>query len=351
MSNYFRDNIQAMSGYTPGEQPGDNGFIKLNTNENPYPPSPKVLAALRRAVGASLRLYPEPMSGSLCAAAAAVYGINTEQIMAGNGSDELLSIILRCFVGPGERVAYPVPTYSLYDTLVEIQAGIAVRVPFPSGFTVPDELARQDTAVTILCNPNAPSGTLVPLPEIAKLAQGVAGVLVVDEAYVDFAASEGASAIPLIAKLPNLIVLRTLSKSYSLAGMRIGLAFASTELIAGMHKVRDSYNLDRLSIVAGTAALEDISWMQRNTARIRRSRQSLSKALTRLGYEVYLSQTNFVLARQGDKNLRPVYEELKRRKILVRYFDTPDLRDCLRITVGTPKELRILLDELATIRV
>ena len=351
MSNYFRDNIQAMSGYTPGEQPGDNGFIKLNTNENPYPPSPKVLAALRRAVGASLRLYPEPMSGSLCAAAAAVYGINTEQIMAGNGSDELLSIVLRCFVGPGERVAYPVPTYSLYDTLVEIQAGISVRVPFANGFVVPDELGRQDTAVTILCNPNAPSGTLVPLPEIVKLARGVAGVLVVDEAYVDFAASEGASAIPLIAQLPNLIVLRTLSKSYSLAGMRIGLAFASTELIAGMHKVRDSYNLDRLSIVAGTAALEDISWMQRNTARIRHSRQSLAKALTRLGYQVYSSHTNFVLARQRDKNLRPVYEELKRRKILVRYFDTPDLRDCLRITVGTPKELRILLDELATIPV
>jgi len=176
-------------------------------------------------------------------------------------------------------------------------------------------------------------------------------VLVVDEAYVDFAASEGASAIRLIAQLPNLIVLRTLSKSYSLAGMRIGLALASTELIAGMHKVRDSYNLDRLSIVAGTAALEDISWMQRNTARIRRSRQSLAKALTRLGYEVYSSHTNFVLARQREKNLRPVYEELKRRKILVRYFDTPDLRDCLRITVGTPKELRILLDELATIAV
>jgi histidinol-phosphate aminotransferase len=351
MSNYFRDNIQAMSGYVPGEQPGDNGFIKLNTNENPYPPSPKVLAALRRAVGASLRLYPEPMSAGLCAAAAAVYGIKTEQIMAGNGSDELLSIILRCFVGPGERVAYPVPTYSLYDTLVEIQAGISVRVPFPSGFVVPDELGRQDTAVTILCNPNAPSGTLVPLPEIVKLARAVAGVLVVDEAYVDFAANEGASAIPLIAQLPNLIVLRTLSKSYSLAGMRIGLALASTELIAGMHKVRDSYNLDRLSIVAGTAALEDISWMQRNTARIRRSRQSLATALTRLGYEVYSSHTNFVLARQRDKNLRPVYEELKRRKILVRYFDTPGLRDCLRITVGTPKELRILLDELATIAV
>lgn len=351
MANYFRSNIQLMSGYVPGEQPGDDGFIKLNTNENPYPPSPKVYAALRREVGASLRLYPQPMSDSLCAAAAAAYGIKKETIMAGNGSDELLSIILRCFVEVGDRVAYAIPTYSLYDTLVEIQAGVAVRVPFPEDFAVPEELARQDAPLTILCNPNAPSGTLVPLPEIAKLAREVAGILVVDEAYVDFAASEGASAIPLIPHLPNLIVLRTLSKSFSLAGMRIGLAFASPEIVAGMHKVRDSYNLDRMSIAAGTAALEDMAWMKRNAARIQRSRQRLANGLKRLGYQVYPSHTNFILARQRDKNLKPVYEELKRRKILVRYFDTPGLRDCLRITVGTPKELRAVLNELAALPV
>ena len=179
----------------------------------------------------------------------------------------------------------------------------------------------------------------------------VAGILVVDEAYVDFAASEGASAIPLLPHLPNLIVLRTLSKSFSLAGMRIGLAFASPEIVAGMHKVRDSYNLDRMSIAAGTAALEDMAWMKRNAARIQRSRQRLANGLKRLGYQVYPSHTNFILARQRDKNLKPVYEELKRRKILVRYFDTPGLRDCLRITVGTPKELRAVLNELAALPV
>ena len=351
MANYFRSNIRAMSGYRPGEQPGDYGFIKLNTNENPYPPSPKVYAALRKTIGASLRLYPQPMSDSLCAAAAAAYGIKKENVVAGNGSDELLSIILRCFVEAGDRVAYPVPTYSLYDTLVEIQAGVAVRVPFPEDFAVPEELARQDARLTILCNPNAPSGTLVPLAEIAKLARQVAGILVVDEAYVDFAASEGASAIPLIQQLPNLIVLRTLSKSFSLAGMRIGLAFASPEIVAGLNKVRDSYNLDRLSIAAGAAALEDMAWMKRNAARLQRSRQRLGQGLERLGYQVYSSHANFILARQRDKNLRPVYEELKRRKILVRYFDAPGLRDCLRITVGKPKEVRVLLDELAAIPV
>ena len=289
------------------------------------------------------------MSDNLCAAAAAVYGINKENVMAGNGSDELLSIILRCFVAAGDRVAYPVPTYSLYDTLVEIQAGVAVRVPFPEDFAMPDELAGQDAGLTILCNPNAPSGTLVALAEIAKLARAVAGVLVVDEAYVDFAASEGASAIPLIQQLPNLIVLRTLSKSFSLAGLRIGLAFASAEIVAGLHKVRDSYNLDRLSNAAGAAALKDLAWMKRNSARIQRSRQQLASRLKRLGYQVYSSHANFILARQPDKNLKPIYEELKRRKILVRYFDVPGLRDCLRITVGTPKEVRALLNELAAI--
>ena len=347
MANYFRGNIQAMSGYVPGEQPRDDGIIKLNTNENPYPPSPKVYAALRNAIDASLRLYPQPLSDSLRAAAAAAYGVGKENIMAGNGSDELLSMMLRCFVDPGQRVAYPVPTYSLYDTLVEIQGGVSARVPFPEDFSVPEELARQDAPLTLLCNPNAPSGTLVPLPEIVKLAGTVAGILVVDEAYVDFAASEGASAIPLVGRVENLIVLRTLSKSFSLAGMRIGLAFASAEIIAGMNKVRDSYNLDRLSIIAGTAALADLPWMQRNAARIQRSRQRLASGLKRLGYQVYPSHTNFVLARQRGKNLQPVYEELKRRKILLRWFDAPGLRDCLRITVGRPKEVQALLKELA----
>lgn len=351
MSQYFRSNIEAMSGYVPGEQPRDADFIKLNTNENPYPPSPKVYAALRRAIAPSLRLYPQPMSESLCGAAAAAYGVKADNVLAGNGSDELLAIVMRSFVDAGQRIAYPVPTYSLYDTLVEIQDAVPARVPFPADFSLPAELARQQAPLTILCNPNAPSGTLVALPEIVELAKAVTGILVVDEAYVDFAASEGASALPLIQQLPNLIVLRTLSKSFSLAGMRVGLAFACAELIGGMNKVRDSYNLDRMSIAAGSAALGDLPWMERNAARIQRSRQRLTRGLKRLGYEVHPSHANFVLARQRDKNLKPVYEELKRRKILVRYFDAPGLRDCLRITVGAPKEVRALLKELAAIPV
>ena len=349
MAKYFRPNIDAMSGYLPGEQPGDVGIIKLNTNENPYAPSPRVYAALRKAVNPSLRLYPEPLSDSLRSAAAAVYGVKPENIIAGNGSDEILSMSLRCFVGPADRVAFPVPTYSLYDTLVEIQDGVSACVAYPADFSLPEALAGQNAALTFLCNPNAPSGTLVSLAEVAKLANAVSGILVVDEAYVDFAESEGASSIPLIRQLPNLVVLRSFSKSFSLAGMRIGLGFASEEIITGMMKVKDSYNLNRLSLVAATAALNDMAWMKRNAQRIQRSRKKLSSALTRMGYQVYPSHANFVLARKPEQNLKTVYQALKDRKILVRYFDAPGLRDCLRISVGTPNEVKALLKELAAL--
>ena len=349
MSRYFKPNIAGMTGYVPGEQPRGDGIIKLNTNENPYPPSPRVLAALRKATNGSLRLYPQPVSDTLRAAAAEVYGVRAENIIAGNGSDEILSMLLRSFVGPGDRVAFPVPTYTLYDTLIEIQDGVRAAVDYPSDFSLPEGLGAQNAALTFLCNPNAPSGTLVSLPEIERLARKVSGILVVDEAYVDFAGSEGASSLPLIRRLPNLVVLRSFSKSFSLAGMRIGLGFAPEELISGMMKVKDSYNLNRLSMVAATAALQDIPWMTRNVRRIQSSRKKLMSALERLGYHVYPSHANFVLAQMMGANLKGVYEALKRKNILVRHFGTPGLEDCLRISVGAPQEMKALMKELEAI--
>ena len=349
MSRYFRPNIAVLAGYVPGEQPQNSDVIKLNTNENPYAPSPKVAAALRKAIGASLRLYPESRSDSLRIMAGSVYGVKPANILVGNGSDELLSMLLRCFVGPRDRVAFPVPTYSLYDTLVAIQDGVPAPVDFPADFSVPPALVDQRATLTFLCNPNAPSGTLVPLQEIEKLAAAVPGILVIDEAYVDFAASEGASSIPLIYRHPNLVVLRTFSKSFSLAGMRVGIAFASEDLIAGMMKVKDSYNVNRLSLVAAVAALQDLPWMTRNAARIRRTRNRLTHGLRRAGYTVYPSHANFVLARKSGRNQKKVYGELKRRKILVRYFDLAGLQDCLRITVGTNSEIQALLREMSAI--
>jgi histidinol-phosphate aminotransferase len=349
MSGYFRKNIAALAGYVPGEQPRDENVIKLNTNENPYPPSPRVLAALRKATSRSLRLYPEPLADSLRAVAATVYGVKPENILAGNGSDEILSIIMRSFVGPQDRVAFPVPTYSLYDTLIAIQQGERITVDYPPDFSVPEALASQNAALTFLCNPNSPSGTLVPLQDIEQLARAVSGILVIDEAYVDFAESEGASTLPLIRQFPNLVVLRTFSKSFSLAGVRIGLAFASEEIISGMMKVKDSYNLNRLSLVAATAALRDMPWMTRNIRRIQQSRRQLSAGLRKMGFYVYPSHANFLMARKKEQNLKDVYEKLKSKKILVRYFDIPGLQDSLRITVGTPQEIRALLKEMKAI--
>jgi histidinol-phosphate aminotransferase len=246
-------------------------------------------------------------------------------------------------------VTFPAPTYSLYDTLIEVQNGVAVRIDFPPDFSLPESLAKQNAAVIFLCNPNAPSGTLIALADIDRLARAIPGILVVDEAYVDFAESEGASSIPLVRQLPNLVVLRTFSKSFSLAGMRIGLGFASEEIISGMMKVKDSYNMNRLSMIAAAAALQDMPWMSRNVRRIQRARKKLTSALKRRGYHVYPSHANFIMARKTGQNLKGVYEELKRRKILVRYFDTAGLQDCVRITVGTPKEIQALLREMATI--
>jgi histidinol-phosphate aminotransferase len=349
MAGFFRPNVAAMAGYVPGEQPRGRGIRKLNANENPYPPSPKVLRALRRGATASLRLYPEAGSDRLREVAARVYGVDAAHIIAGNGSDELLTILMRCFVGGGDRVAYPMPTYSLYDILVDIQGGVRAPVAYGPDFSIPPSLSRQRAALTFLCNPNAPSGTLVRPADIARLARAVAGILVVDEAYIDFAATAGASCIPLVRRLPNLVVLRTFSKSFSLAGLRIGLGFASKDIINGMFKVKDSYNLNRLSADAAAAALQDLPWMRRNVRRIQRSRAVLSAALADMGFEVYESQANFVLARRPGANARPIQQALKRKQILIRHFDVPGLDDCLRFTVGTPADTTAVITALRRI--
>jgi histidinol-phosphate aminotransferase len=292
---------------------------------------------------ADLRLYPDPVANGLRDAAAKVYGFRREQILAGNGSDDLLAIIVRACVGSGDCVVYPYPTYSLYDTLVAIGDARAVHVPFAADFALPAGIPEAGGRVTFLCNPNSPSGTLVSLAQIADLARRVPGLLVVDEAYVDFAAH---SALPLVHETDNIIVLRTFSKSYSLAGLRIGLAFAPAPLIAELMKVKDSYNLTRVSIAAATAALDDQDWMRTNVARVCATRARLCRELRSLGFAVPPSEANFVLARRPGTNLQPLYEALKQHGILVRYFAIPALRDAIRISVGTNEETDALLAAL-----
>lgn len=343
-TSLVRAAIRRLQAYVPGEQPRDRRYIKLNTNENPYPPSPRVIEAVRAAASEDLHLYPDPVATELRRAAAEIYRVSPQQILAGNGSDELLSMIVRACAAAGDRVVYPMPTYSLYDTLVAIQDAQAVHVPFAEEFRLPvDALRCAQGRVTFICNPNSPSGTHTPVAVIADLARTIAGLLVVDEAYVDFAKE---TALPLIHRHPNVVVLRTFSKSFSLAGMRIGLAFGSEPVIAELGKVKDSYNLSRLSLVAATAALADYGWMEHNVARIRATREWMIPQLRRLGLHVLESEANFVLARRPGCDMGVVQRGLKEQGVLVRHFDTPALRDALRITVGTDDEAAALIEKV-----
>lgn len=347
--SWFRPNIERMQGYTPGEQPQVKGFIKLNTNESPYPPSPRVLKALRATADKAVRLYPDPMANLVRRAASGVFGIPVSRILAGNGSDDLLTMILRAAVGPGRTVAYPVPTYTLYRTLAQIENSRTREVPFPDDFRLPRGLFRKGDAATIIANPNSPTGTAVSNAELSRLARAVSGLLIVDEAYVDFADRH---ALSLVERHPNVVVLRTFSKSFSLCGVRLGLAFAREDVIEGLAKVKDSYNVNRFAIAAGVAALEDIAWMHANADRIRATRDRLSRTLASAGWRVLPSQSNFVFARvpaAAPFTAGDMYRALKDRKILVRYFDVPGLNDGLRITVGNDREIDALLRNIRDI--
>lgn len=333
-----RPRVAEMEGYVPGEQPGDPAVVKLNTNENPYPPSPRVRAALLEACD-RLHLYPDPTARALRERAAGLWGADPDGVVVGNGSDELLALLMRAVVDPGDAVAYPVPTYSLYDTLVALQGGVALRFPFGPDWALPAALRSAPARMLLLCNPNAPSGTAVPTARFAELAAARPdAVVVIDEAYVDFADE---TAVGLAARFPNVVVLRTLSKSYSLAGLRVGFALSSPGLAAELVKVKDSYNVGRLAQAGALAALEDQATMREHVARLRATRQRLEGALAALGFAVVPSQTNFVLARRAGESLAGLAEGLKRRGILVRWF--AGLPDALRISIGTDEQIDRLL--------
>lgn len=342
--SYFKRHIDKMTGYVPGEQPQDNQYIKLNTNENPYPPSQKVLNAIREAVNENLRLYPDPVASDARKKISTVFGIRTGRIMVGNGSDDLLSIIIRSFAGPGDKIVYPYPSYMLYKTLTDLQDGIECPIDFTEDYALPDDFIVRGAKVTFIANPNSPSGTMISPDTISNIAGKIDGILVVDEAYVDFANS---NCLHLVDKHDNVLVLRTLSKSYSLAGIRLGFCIAHEALIDGMMKVKDSYNVDRLSIAAVVAALDDQYSLKNHIEKTKETRRHLIQSLQNMGFFVYPSEANFVLARcLNGVSARGLYEELKSRKILVRYFHLRRLDDCLRITIGTREEIDTLLENL-----
>jgi histidinol-phosphate aminotransferase len=331
-----------MEGYTPGEQPGaGERVIKLNTNENPFPPSPKVMQAIREVEAELLRRYPNSTADSFRDAAAQVLGVSPDMIMAGNGSDDVLAVAVLTFTGPGDLLAYPDPTYSLYPVIAELDEVKTVTVPWDEDWSLPtDALLATKAKAIFLANPNAPSGTFVSPQKIGELADKFSGLVLVDEAYVDFAED---NCLPLVRKHENVVVTRTLSKAYSLAGLRFGFAIAQPSVIREMNKARDSYPCDAISVAAATAAIQDQEYAKKTWEHVRAERQRISSELTQMGWTVLPSQANFILAQTPTGRGREAYLGLKQQGILVRYFDKPGLKDKLRITVGTSQENNALL--------
>jgi histidinol-phosphate aminotransferase len=341
----FRDNVKKMEGYMPGEQPPPGSkVVKLNTNENPYLPSPEVMKALHGFDGEWLRRYPDPMATMAREAAAKVYGVPAEWILAANGSDEMLALLARAFLEPGRRIAYPMPTYSLYITLAEMQDATTVEVAYDEDYNLPVEgLLAAQADLTFICSPNNPSATVAPVRDLEKLASGLKGVLVIDEAYTDF--SDG-NALELVSKHENVIVLRTLSKAYSLAGLRVGFGVAQPKLLEGLIKIKDSYNVDSVALRLAAAALNDQDWMRANAGKIKTSRARLATELEQMKFRLWPSQSNFIMVSPCRGDARYLYYELRDRGILVRYWDRPRLDDKMRITVGTEEENQVLIAAL-----
>jgi histidinol-phosphate aminotransferase len=346
---YFRENILAMAGYQPGEQPQAGKFIKLNTNENPHPPSPKVARAIVEVLARGLQKYPDPMADAFRTRAAEVLNVpGKDWILCGNGSDDILTICTRAFVGEGDLLRLPYPSYILYKSLAQIQGARWEEVPFAADWTLPDNFraAAEGLKLVFLPNPNSPSGTMIGRDAILELAERLACPLLLDEAYVDFA---DFSCIDLVAQSEKILVSRSLSKSYALAGLRFGFLVAQPPIIEQLVKVKDSYNCDALSIAAATAAIDDQAWLAENRARIIAARRRLTEGLTRLGMTVIPSQANFVWCTHPSQPAKLLYEQLKAQRILVRYMNYEGWGDGLRISVGTEEQIDALLGMLETL--
>jgi histidinol-phosphate aminotransferase len=346
--NYFRPNILAMEGYAPGEQPqGVSKFIKLNTNENPYMCSPKVRAAIGRACQAGLQRYPDPMATSFRMQACELLKkdlpeITPDWILCGNGSDDILTIVTRALVAPGDVLRYPNPSYVLYKSLAEIQGANVDVVNFQADWSLGDDFAasHDQLKLAFIANPNSPSGTMVSPSRVAELAEALPCPVLVDEAYSDFADS---NCLSLVAKNEKVMVSRTLSKSYALAGLRFGYLVAQPQMIRELVKVKDSYNCDALAIAGACAAIEDQAWFAETRAAILATRMHLQSALQERGFNCVDSQANFIWCSHGTIASKQLYLDLKSAGVLVRYMNYPDWGDGLRITVGNDEQIDAFL--------
>lgn len=348
MSRFLSQEAAALAPYTPGEQPTDAQYIKLNTNESPFPPSPKVLKAVSRAELLKLNLYSDPTCGVLNAAIAKRYELQPENVLTGNGSDEILAFAFRAFCGQGKGVAYADITYGFYQAQTALFGLDAVRVPLREDFTLNVDDYMDFPGTIVIANPNAPTGIPVPRMDIQRLLEAdPERVVIVDEAYVDFGAE---SCVPMIFRYDNLLVIQTMSKSRSLAGGRVGFALGSPALIADLNRVKYSfnpYNINRLSMAAGAAAVEDEPYFQKCTAAVQNNRAWTVEELKQMGFTVLPSQANFVFAKSDRLPGGELYRKLKENGILVRWFDADRIRDYVRITIGSLDQMVSLVDEIS----
>ena len=345
MSTFIRPSVRNLEAYTPGEQPQVPGLVKLNTNENPYPPSPAVARVLRELSAESLRLYPDPAFVALRERIAAIAGCAADQVFVGNGSDEVLRLAVRAFTRPGGAVASFTPSYSLYPVLAAAEEVGFREVPLAEGFGWTEPPADLDASLFCLANPNAPTGVFYPLADIEVFCRRFPGVVLADEAYVDFAG--GRSGLELAQRLPNVLVCRTMSKSFSLAGLRLGYAIGSAELIGALYKLKDSYNVDRLAQAVALAALGDLPWMQDNARRIVATRERVAAELEKRGFRVIPSAANFLFVEPpGGVSAAELFTTLRTKKILVRYFPGGRTGRYLRVSIGTDAQMDAFLAAL-----
>ncbi|MCX8044182.1 MAG: histidinol-phosphate transaminase [Desulfobacterota bacterium] len=344
MSRYWSQITKRIKPYVPGEQPRDRTYIKLNTNENPYPPSPRVIEAIISEAGEVLRRYPDPQCTALRQTVAQYYGLEVEQVFCGNGSDELLAFSFLAFFNPGTPILFPDITYSFYPVYCTLYHLDYELVPLDTSFQVPVEKFFEVNGGIVLANPNAPTGSCLPVSSLRDILEhNLGSVVIIDEAYIDFG---GETARPLLKDFPNLLIIQTLSKSRSLAGLRVGFALGHQELIEGLRRVKDSFNsytLDRLALAGGIAALEDDAYYRDTITKVIATRERIASALKDAGFFVVPSQANFLFLTHPAAQAADLYQQLRDRGVLVRHFNLPRIDNYLRVSIGTDEEMDIFL--------
>jgi len=350
MSKFWNQTTKNLQPYVPGEQPRDRKYIKLNTNENPYPPSLKVAESIKKAIGETLRLYPDPTGMELRQTIAQYYDLEVEQIFLGNGSDEVLAFAFMTFFDPEKPILFPNITYSFYKVYASLFQLNYHLIPLDEQFSIPVELFNRENGGIIIPNPNAPTGKCLDIQSIRRiLEKNQNSVVIIDEAYIDFG---GQSVIPLIKDYPNLLVIQTLSKSRSLAGLRVGFALGQDELIQGLDRVKNSinsYTLDRLALAGATAAIQDEAYFQETRKKIIATRERISADLVDMGFQVIPSQANFIFISHPRYQADLLFQQLREKGILVRYFNAPQIDNYLRVSIGSDEEMTCFLQAVQEI--